>query len=122
MFKIPILYLAYNRPNITKQTLKNIIKLNPYKLYISVDGPKKNSQDQSKVGDVRKTINKLKNLNKKMIVKKQINFKNLGCKKNNLKAINWFFKNESMGIIIEDDCLIDNHFLIFCKNMLERYK
>ena len=51
MFEIPILYLAYNRPKITK-TLGKILNLNPYKVYISVDGPKKYSQRpiQSKRG------------------------------------------------------------------------
>ncbi len=41
MFKVPILFLAYNRPEITKITIKNIKKIRPYKIYISIDGPKK---------------------------------------------------------------------------------
>ena len=49
MFEIPILYLAYNRPKITKKTLGKILNLNPYKVYISVDGPKNILKDQSKV-------------------------------------------------------------------------
>ena len=37
MFKVPILFLAYNRPEITKKTIENIKKIRPYKIYISID-------------------------------------------------------------------------------------
>ena len=40
MFKIPVLFLAYNRPELTKKSIKRIVNLNPYKIYVSIDGPK----------------------------------------------------------------------------------
>ena len=120
MFKIPILFLCYNRPKITNKTLKRIISYKPNKIYISVDGPKNDPKDRLKVTKVKNIINNLRKKNIKII--KKINLKNLGCKQSNLKAINWFFKNEKMGIIIEDDCLIEKDFLKFCKIMLEKYK
>ena len=119
MFKVPILFLAYNRPEITKITIKNIKKIRPYKIYISIDGPKKNKKDKLKVQAVRKI---LKKFNKKTFVKTKINKTNLGCKKSNLNALNWFFAKEKMGIVIEDDCLVDKNFFKFCNLMLKKYK
>ena len=37
-------------------------------------------------------------------------------------AIDWFFTEEEEGIILEDDCLPNNDFFIFCEQMLERYR
>jgi hypothetical protein len=47
---------------------------------------------------------------------------NLGCKHAVSGAISWFFENEEMGIILEDDCLPDLSFFMFCQELLERYK
>ena len=37
-------------------------------------------------------------------------------------AIDWLFKNEDRGIILEDDCDASEDFFRFCKEMLELYK
>ncbi|MBR6373754.1 MAG: hypothetical protein IKS20_11285, partial [Victivallales bacterium] len=47
---------------------------------------------------------------------------NLGCGRAVSEAISWFFENESEGIIIEDDCLLDTSFFRFAAEMLERYR
>ena len=46
MFKIPILFLTYNRSNYTKKVIKAILKIKPNKIYISSDGPKKTDLDK----------------------------------------------------------------------------
>jgi hypothetical protein len=37
-------------------------------------------------------------------------------------AVDWFFKNEPEGIILEDDCLPHPSFFPFCCEMLDRYR
>ncbi len=37
-------------------------------------------------------------------------------------AIDWFFKNEEAGIIIEDDCLPSVSFIPYCATLLEKYR
>tara|TARA_B100001769_G_scaffold259618_1_gene239525 strand:- start:362 stop:769 length:408 start_codon:yes stop_codon:yes gene_type:complete len=117
MFKIPILFLTYNRPNLTRKSLKEIIKINPYKIYIANDGPK-NQADKIKVLEVRKIFKKIKT---KIKIKTKYNNKNLGCKVSNVQAIDWFFKNEARGIILEDDCIANKDFFLFCENLLKKY-
>ena len=120
MFKTPILFLVYNRLNYTKLSLKSILKIHPYKLYISCDGPKDKKLDFEKVNNVRNYVrNKSKHIAK---VNFKFNKKNLGCKKSNLQAINWFFKNEKEGIILEDDCVARPEFYLYCKKLLKKFK
>ena len=120
MSKIPILFLVYNRLDCTKKSLNSILKYEPNKIYISCDGPKNNPLDKKKTNQVRRYIEK-----KTMKIKKVqflFNKKNLGCKKSNLKALNWFFKKEKKGVILEDDCVANQNFFSFCKSLLFKYK
>jgi hypothetical protein len=47
---------------------------------------------------------------------------NLGCKQAVSSAISWFFRYESEGIILEDDCLPDMTFFGFCSRLLKDYR
>ncbi len=48
--------------------------------------------------------------------------KNLGCKIAISEAINWFFQQEELGIILEEDLLPSKAFFQFCDYALEKYK
>lgn len=119
MFNIPILILSYNRPNLFKKSFKAVLKIKPKKIYVANDGPKNNLEDIKRVNEIRKFINRI---NTKTLIKKKFNQSNLGCKKNNVEAINWFFKNEKNGIIIEDDCIPKINFFWFASKMLKKYR
>ena len=119
MFKIPILFLTYNRITCTKKSLSAILKIKPNKIYISSDGPKKNDLDKKKVKNTRRIFERLES---RINIQKKYNDKNLGCKKSNLEALNWFFKKEKFGIILEDDCIASVEFFKFCEIMLKKYK
>ena len=117
-FKIPILILAYNRDDKLRKLIKVIKKINPEKLYFNCDGPK-NKNDTLKVIKVKKTILGI-NVSKKKYTK--FNKTNLGCKNSVQSGIDWFFKQEKMGIILEDDCIPQLNFFNYCKLLLEKYQ
>lgn len=120
MFDIPILIINFNRPKKTRKIISILKNLKPQKLYISIDGPRYNHKlDKVNVNKVKKVFECL-NWNCK--VKKNFSKKNLGMKLNVINSINWFFKNEKMGIILEDDCIPTISFFLFCKNLLNKYK
>jgi len=48
--------------------------------------------------------------------------KNLGCKTAVSSGIDWFFRHEEQGIILEDDTLPDPTFFRFCAELLEYYR
>lgn len=119
-FNIPILFIIFNRPEATKKIFEKISEIKPKKLYIVADGPRKNiDADRDKCLITREVVN---NINWDCEVKKLYRESNEGCKKSVSSAISWFFDNEEMGIIIEDDCLPSNSFFIFCEQMLIQYR
>ncbi|MDD3084991.1 MAG: nucleotide-diphospho-sugar transferase [Candidatus ainarchaeum sp.] len=120
-YNIPILFLVFNRPETTKRVLLEIRKIKPTKLYVVADGPRKNNlKDKENCEKVRNLIDEL--VDWKCVVKKTYRKENLGCRKSVSEGITWFFKNEEMGVILEDDCLANNSFFKFCEKMLLKYK
>ena len=118
MYKIPILILTYNRPNKFLMVLKSLDKIQPYKIYISCDGPK-NTND---INNIKKINENIKNINWKTKVYKNFLNKNMGPRLGVQNGLNWFFKNEKMGIILEDDNLPSKSFFKFCEELLIKYQ
>ncbi|MFZ2153301.1 MAG: glycosyl transferase [Microgenomates group bacterium] len=114
----PILLIGFNRPDLTARVLAQIEKIRPRKLYIAIDGPRSES-DRLKIVEIKKII---KQIQGKYVVKTKFQQKNLGCKYGPVAAMNWFFKNEEMGIILEDDVLAEDSFFYFCQELLVKYK
>lgn len=118
--KTPILFIFWIKDT-TKEVFNEIKKIKPQKLYLASDGPRKNNkEDINKIKELRKHI--LDNIDWPCKVKTLFRNKNLGCRKGVSEAIDWFFKNEEMGIILEDDTLPCQDFFKFCEEMLEYYK
>ncbi len=116
-----ILFLIYKRLTTTKQVFNQIRKAKPPKLYIAADGPRENVPDEiEKVKEVREYV--LNNIDWECEVKTLFRKKNLGCGKAVSEAITWFFNNEEMGIILEDDTLPALSFFWFCEELLHKYK
>lgn len=118
-FKTPLLLIVFNRPDKTNNLLKILEEIKPKNLYISADGPRKNStKDIQLCQEVRKIFD---NINWECNIHKKFSDNNLSCKKNVIDSINWFFSKEEQGIILEDDCLPSNSFFSFCENLLNYY-
>ena len=119
-FKTPILFIIFNRPDTTIRVFNEIKKIKPTKIYIVADGPRLNKNgEKEKCEETRKIIDLI---DWQCQVFKNYSNINLGCKKRVSSGIDWFFKNEERGIILEDDCLPNNSFFKFCEEMLEKYK
>lgn len=116
-----VLFLVFNRLETTKVVFESIRRAKPKKLYISSDGSRESRiNEDEKVKEVRDYL--LSNIDWPCDVKTLFREKNLGCKYAVSSAIDWFFKQESMGIILEDDCLPSQSFFFFCQDLLEKYK
>ena len=119
VFKIPVLFLVFNRPDTTIEVFEKISQVKPAKLYIACDGPRKDNDEIKQVEQVKKIV---ANINWPCEVKTLYREKNLGCRNAVSQAITWFFDNEEMGIILEDDCLPSQSFFWFCEDLLHKYK
>lgn len=119
-FNIPILFLVFNRPDVTQQVFDKIREVQPSRLYIAADGPRKN-----KIGEAEKckeVRNIVSNIDWECELVTLFRDENLGCGLGPSQAITWFFDQVEEGIILEDDCLPSSSFFFFCEQMLDRYR
>lgn len=117
----PLLFLTFNRLDTTKKVFEVIKQVKPPKLYLASDGARADKFGEKEVVEsVRNFL--LNNIDWQCEVKTLFRENNLGCGNAVSGAINWFFENEEMGIILEDDCLPSKSFFRFCDELLLRYK
>ena len=116
----PILFLNFNRPDLTSKIFEKIKSVKPSKLYVAYDGPRANRPDD--IGLCQKVRKVIEGVDWDCTVKELVRKENLGCKLAVSSAISWFFQQEEEGIILEDDCLPDESFFYFCDTILEKYR
>ncbi|QNF32333.1 nucleotide-diphospho-sugar transferase [Adhaeribacter swui] len=116
----PVLIIGFNRPKHIQQVFNAIKQAKPNRLYIAVDGPRKDRK--ADLINVQETINIFENIDWPCNVKRLIRKENLGCKMAVSSAITWFFEHEEQGIILEDDCLPSSSFFNYCEYLLDKYK
>jgi hypothetical protein len=114
-----LLFLVFNRPDVTRQVFAAIRQAKPPRLYVAADGPREGRAGEAeKVESVRRIATQV---DWPCEVKTLFREKNLGCKQAVSGAISWFFEHEEQGIILEDDCLPHPDFFTFCAKLLDRY-
>ena len=116
----PVLLIIFNRPYTTQLVFDVIRKARPRKLYIFADGPRLGQElDSVRVRKVREIVT---HVDWDCEVNVLLQEENLGCKNGPYTAMDWFFKHEEEGIILEDDCLPDPTFFLYCQEMLNHYR
>lgn len=117
---VPVLFLIFRQPEITRAVFEQIRAARPSKLYISADGPRPNRPDD--IADCEATRAVVANVDWDCEVLTRFLPGNLGLKKAVSSALDWFFEAEEEGIILEYDCLPEPSFFPYCKTLLERYR
>jgi len=116
--QVPIVFIIYNRPDLTERVFDSIRKAKPNKLLVVSDGPRF-TEDVEKCKCVRAVIDKV---DWDCEVLKNFPEVNLGCRKRVSSGLDWVFSEVEEAIILEDDCLPAPSFLSFCQTLLERYR
>jgi len=115
-----ILFLVFRRPDTTQRVFNAIRSARPKRLYLAADGPRPDRVgEEASCSEVREIIS---NVDWPCEIKLLFREANLGCRVGVSTAIDWFFDNEEEGIILEDDCLPDQSYFLFCEDLLERYR
>ncbi len=117
----PVLFIIFNRPETTVRVFNKIKEVQPAKLYVAADGPRKTRVGEQELCEATRNA-VLNNITWNCEVRSLLRNENVGCKIGVSSAITWFFENEEHGIILEDDCLPDNSFFNFCELLLKKYK
>ena len=119
-FTTPVLFLIFNRPETTQQVFSAIRLAKPPRLYVAADGPRSKIPNEANLCELVRSIST--NVDWNCEVKTLFRDQNLGCRLAVSQAIDWFFEQESEGIILEEDCLPDQSFFWFCQELLNRYR
>ena len=116
----PVLLLAFNRPEQTRQVFNSIREAQPQKLYVAVDAPREGREDDIvNCEEVKKIV---QSVDWPCETHYWFRDKNLGCSRSGYLAWDWVFQSEDRMIFIEDDGLATKSAFFFVQDMLERYK
>ena len=118
--RAPVLFLVFNRPDVTERVFDAIRAVRPPRLYVAADGPRPGHDGEAeRVAQTRAIATAV---DWPCEVKTLFRDENLGCKMAVSGAITWFFEQEDRGIILEDDCLPHPSFFDYCEWCLEEFK
>ena len=113
--------MLFNRPDLTVELLRIVKSQVGRRLYIAVDGPRANiPNDISLCNHVCQLVEDFAS-SYDGVCHLQFQQQNLGCGPGVKKALDWFFSQEELGIILEDDCHPCPDFFNFQDAMLEMH-
>lgn len=113
-----VAFFIFRRPEYTRRVWAEIRKARPPVLLIVADGPvgeadrEKSEATRAIVADVDWPCD----------VRRNYSDINLGCRDRMASGLNWVFSEVEEAIILEDDCLPDPSFFIFCDTLLSHYR
>ena len=114
-FSTPIAFIVFNRPRHTRKTFESIRRQKPTQLFIISDGPRTgHPTDQANCQEVREIVSQI---DWPCAVKHNYADENLGCKQRVISGLDWVFENVDRAIILEDDCLPNDDFYLFCETL-----
>lgn len=117
--KTAVAFFVFNRPELTQRVFSEIARAQPSILFLVADGPRSNPSDVENYQAVRRILD---NIDWPCEVFRNYSESNLGLARRITSGINWVFDKVEECIILEDDCLPNASFFLFCEQLLERYR
>ena len=118
---VPVLLISYSRPQGLEKLLLKCQKNLVSRIYIAIDGPR-NSRDVNNQIEIRKVIDTFILRYPEISVQKWFRESNLGVGVSVISALDWFFENEPVGHVLEDDLEPTDSFFSFSREALERFE
>jgi hypothetical protein len=116
----PVAFIIFNRPNLTEKVFCQIRNARPPKLFVIADGPRNGFPDDKY--KCRATRDIIETVDWPCEVFRNYSDINLGCGVRIATGISWLFECVEEAIILEDDCVPDLSFFLYCAELLERYR
>jgi len=114
-----LLFLVFNRPDLTRKVFARIREAKPKRLFLAADGPRPGREGEAALCAEARGV--VEQVDWPCRVETLFRERNLGCRVAVSSAITWFFENVADGIILEDDCLPDLSFFRYSTELLDRY-
>lgn len=113
---IPALLTLHVRSQNLQKQLSTLVNAGIERLYISIDGPRNeiDSEEQRKIIEVISEYQK-----KFELLKVRKARRNMGLAVGMISAIDWFFLENEMGMVIEDDLVFESETINFLQNGIQ---
>jgi hypothetical protein len=118
MLEVPVLFIIFRRPELTRRVFEEIRRARPRQLLVAADGPR-HPEDAEACARARAIVDEV---DWACDVRTRFSDRNQGCKVGVSSAITWAFESVEEAIILEDDCLPSPSFFPYCRELLERYR
>lgn len=119
-FDTPVVFIVFNRPDLTARVFERIAEIRPRTLYVIADGPRADRpEDASLCAETRKVV---EHVDWPCEVIRDYAEANLGCGQRIASGLGNAFDRLEQAIILEDDCLPDLSFFAYCAELLEHYR
>lgn len=115
---VPIMLMAFIRPDLIKKCMRQLAKFEPPILYVMGDGPR--DLNEEKLCNESRCIASNPSWDCEVI--KIYNSSNKGIVKSFCTGMNAMFKEHEFGIYLEDDILLSSSFYNFAKDLLIKYR
>lgn len=116
--KLPVLIIAYSRPKGVNSLVKTLVECGIKDIYVAIDGPR-NMKDESNQHEIEEILQKYSSDSRITINKRK---HNLGVAGGVISAVDWFFSQVEMGLVLEDDLIIGTDLVRFIQKSLEQFK
>lgn len=114
----PIVFLIFNRPDLTAQVFEAIRQAKPKKLLVVADGARNESEVE--LCQQARAVTEVVDWDCEVL--RNYADKNLGCRERVSSGLDWAFEQVEVAIILEDDCLPHPSFFGYCQELLEHYR
>lgn len=112
---IPILFVGYNRPDLTYKVLKQFSTLPKTKVFFSIDRSNPGDPNANRNKEVIELVGAFCKTSHHQ-VEVFIQSENVGCNQNTLGGMDFLLHACSFGVLIEDDCEFRNEYIQFLNN------
>jgi len=114
----PVTLFVFNRPSTTQQVFDQIRAYQPSRLFVVADGPR----SAADVPLCQKTRSIVEQVDWECVVQTNYSEVNLGCNGRVISGLTWVFDHCEESIVLEDDCVPDPSFFLYCAALLEMYR
>ncbi len=121
LIDIAVLVIFFKRSGCLEKVFQEIKKARPSRLYLHQDGPRLGKNDEEGIKRCRAIFDE-ENIDWECDIYRYYRDENLGCDPAEYLSQKWFFENEKMGIVLEDDDVPSQSFFLFAKELLEKYQ
>lgn len=118
-YSVPVAVIVFNRYALAEKMLRCLEKIRPQKLFVISDGARNEVPEEK--GKVQKVRSLFEKVSWDCEIYRNYADHNMGCDVRVPSGLDWVFAHVEQAVILEDDCIPDEQFFHYAKEMLKKY-